>query len=116
MVEIRVATDPSRGYHVAKQVVGILNDPDGVDQALNREEAGCKFRLMGSRIGDIMVLGAEDVVFGDPAEVTIPSSLRSHRSLYEEMVPVIGYGGDFDGFEFQENKDLGRYVFERILT
>ena len=53
---------------------------------------------MGSRIGDIMALGAADVVFGDPAEVTIPSGLRSHGSLYEVMVPVIVCGGDFGGF------------------
>ena len=95
--------------------MGILNNLDGVDQALDRETAARRFRLMGSRIGDIMVLGAADVVFGDPAEVTMPASLRSHGSLYEEMVPVIGYGGDFNGFDFLENKDLGRYVFERVL-
>ena len=31
-----------------------------------------------------------------------------------EIVPVIGCGGEFDGFKFQENKDLGRYVFDRV--
>ena len=98
-----------------ERALGILNNLDGVDQALGREAAVRRFRLMGSRIGDIMVLGAADVVFGDPAEVTMPGSLRSHGSLYEEMVPVIGYGGDFAGFDFLENKDLGRYVFERVL-
>ena len=99
-----------------ERALGILNNMDGVDQALDREAAAHRFRLMGSRIGDIMVLGAAHVVFGDPAEVTMPGSLRSHGSLYEEMVPVIGCGGDFDGFDFLENKDLGRYVFERVLS
>ena len=99
-----------------ERALDILNKLDGVDQALDREAAAQRFRLMSSRIGDIMVLGAADVVFGDPAEVTIPASLRSHGSLYEEMVPVIGCGGDFAGFDFRENKDLGRYVFERILS
>lgn len=98
-----------------ERALAILNDLDGVDQALDREAAARRFRLMGSRIGDIMVLGAADVVFGDPSEVTMPASLRSHGSLYEEMVPVIGCGGDFNGFDFLENKDLGRYVFERVL-
>ena len=46
--------------------MGILDDPDGVDEALDRETAAQRFRLMDSRIGDIMVLGASDVVFGDP--------------------------------------------------
>ena len=89
---------------------------EGVDEALSREEAAKKFHLMPGRIGDLMVLGAPDVVFGDPDEVTMPPTLRSHGSLHEERVPIIGYGGAFDGFEFKENKDLGRFVFERVLA
>ena len=42
------------------------------------------------------------------------SKLRSHGSLYERDVPIIGYGSDFDGFEFRENRDIGRYVFQRL--
>ena len=42
-------------------------------------------------------------------------SLRSHASAHEQDVPIIGYNGDFDGFEFSENRDIGRYVFERVL-
>ena len=75
-----------------EQATEILNNLDGVDLALSRKETANRFRLMGSRIGDIMALGAADVVFGDPAEVTIPSGLRSHGSLYEVMVTVIGCG------------------------
>lgn len=95
--------------------VDALNNIDGVDQALPRDEAARKFRLMPSRIGDVMALGSEGVVFGDTEQVTMPHQLRSHGSLHEERVPIIGFGGDFDGFEFQENRDLGRYVFQRVL-
>ena len=98
------------------QALSVLRDTDGVDLALPREEAAQRFRLMSGRIGDVMVLGAADVVFGDPAEVTMPANLRSHGSLHEEQVPIIGCGGSFQGFEFLENKDLGRYVFERVLA
>ena len=97
------------------QALAVLRQVEGVDQALAREEAAQTFRLMAGRIGDIMVLGAPGVVFGDPEEVTMPPTLRSHGSLHEERVPVIGYGGNFDGFEFRENKDLGRFVFQRVL-
>ena len=83
---------------------------DGVDAALTKEEAARKFRLMPER------LGAPDVVFGNPDEVTLPPKLRSHGSLYEERVPIIGCGGSFDGFEFKENRDVGCYVFERVLA
>jgi phosphonoacetate hydrolase len=92
-----------------------LKQVDGVDEALSKEEAARRFRLMPNRIGDIMMLGAADVVFGNPEEVTLPPTLRSHGSLYEERVPIIGCGGSFEGFKFQENRDVGRYVFERVL-
>lgn len=98
------------------EAIEVLRDVDGVDDALPREEAARKFRLMSERLGDIMVLGGPDVVFGNPEEVTLPPTLRSHGSLYEEQVPIIGCGGSFDGFEFKENRDVGRYVFERVLA
>ena len=95
--------------------VGILRETDGVEEALPRTEAAERFSLMEERIGDIVVSGSADVVFGDPAEVTLPSGLRSHGSAHERRVPIIGYGGNFGGFEFRENRDLGRYVSERVL-
>ena len=94
----------------------VLNSIEGIDEALPREEAARRFRLMPDRIGDIVVLGSPDVVFGDPGEVTIPQNLRSHGSLHEQRVPIIGYGGSFDGFPFLENRDLGRYIFDRVLS
>ena len=99
-----------------EKALEVLRGIDGIDEALPREEAAKKCHLMSGRIGDLMVLGAPDVVFGDPQEVTMPPTLRSHGSLYEERVPIIGYGSGFDGFEFKENKDLGRFVFERVLA
>ena len=98
-----------------ESALSVLNGIDGVDEALPREEAARRFRLMADRIGDIVVLGSQQVVFGDHKEVTLPERLRSHGSLHEERVPIIGYGADFDGFPFLENRDVGRYVFERVL-
>jgi len=97
------------------QAIQVLDQVEGVDEALSREQAAQRFHLMPERIGDLMVLGGPEVVFGNPEEVTLPETLRSHGSLHEDRVPIIGYGGDFEGFEFRENKDLGRYVFERVL-
>jgi phosphonoacetate hydrolase len=96
--------------------VEVLAALEGVDAAYARDEAAARFHLMADRIGDIMVLGAADVVFGSPKEVEMPLGLRSHGSRYEDSVPIIGCGGSFDGFEFRENMDLGRYVFDRVLT
>ncbi len=96
--------------------LGVLRETEGVEEALPREEAAQRFGLMSERLGDILVTGAPDVVFGDPREVTLPAGLRSHGSMHESSVPIIGYGGDFGGFEFRENCDLGRYVSQRVLV
>ena len=96
--------------------IGILADTDGIREAMTRDEASAAFKLRPDRIGDLVVTGTEDVVFGDPTEVDLPTGLRSHGSTTEQDVPIFGYNGDFEGFSFRENRDLGRYVFERVLT
>ena len=45
----------------------------------------------------------------------MPPGLRSHASVHEREVPIMGYNGAFGGFTFEENRDVGRYVFERVL-
>ena len=94
----------------------VLQATPGVEEALTREEAVERYRLHYERIGDIVVTGAPDVVFGDPASVEMPPRLRSHASAHERSIPLIGYNGDFEGFSFEENRDIGRYVFERVLS
>ena len=42
--------------------------------------------------------------------------MRSHGSLHEAAVPIIGWGGSFHGHQFRENVDLGRYVFQHVLV
>ena len=46
----------------------------------------------------------------------MPPRLRSHGSRHECRVPLIGYNGDFHRFSFEENRDIGRYVLERVLA
>ena len=87
-----------------------------MEEALARDEAADKLKLHYDRIGDIVVTGAPDAVFGDPNEVDLPPRLRSHASAHERDVPLIGYNGNFDGFSFEENRDMGRYIFERVLA
>ena len=93
----------------------IIRETPGVEGALPREEAVAKFMLRGDRIGDVVVTGEKDVVFGDRTEVEMPPGLRTHGSTHERQVPLFGYNGDFAGFSFEENRDVGRYVFERVL-
>ena len=96
--------------------LAVLAETDGVDEALDREQAAVRFHLMPDRIGDIMVMAGPRVVFGDPQQVDLPPRLRSHGSLHEAIVPIIGWGGSFHGHQFRENVDLGRYVFQHLLA
>ena len=99
-----------------QEAIGVLRETDGVEGVFAREDAAERFSLMPERLGDLLVTADADVVFGDPAEVSLPPGLRSHGSAHETRVPIIGYGGDFGDFEFRENRDLGRYVSQRVLT
>ena len=101
---------------VVSRAVEILQETPGVEEALTREDGAARFKLHYDRIGDIVVTGEPDVVFGDPSEVDLPPRLRSHASAHERRIPLMGYNGDFEGFSFEENRDLGRYVFERVLA
>lgn len=98
------------------EAVKILSEIPGVHEALPRGEAASRFKLHYERLGDIVVNGDKDVVFGDPSEVELPQGLRSHASIHERRVPLIGYNGDFESFSFGENRDLGRYIWERVLV
>ena len=107
-----VHLDPDR----VRDAIAVLRDTPGVDEAMPREEAAAELHLRPDLIGDVVVNAAPEVVFGDADEVAMPEGLRSHGSQHEREVPIVGYNGDFDGFTFEENRDVGRYVFERVLT
>jgi len=57
---------------------------------LTSEDTSKKFNLPIDRIGDILVLGSKNSVFGPVREGEIESvELRSHGSLHEGLVPFI---------------------------
>jgi len=68
----------------------VLLGLDGVEYALTSEDASQRFNLPIDRIGDILVLGSKNSVFGPVREGEIESvALRSHGSLHEGLVPFI---------------------------
>ena len=85
-----------------------------MEEALERFEAASKYRLYFDRLGDIVVNAEPDAVFGDPSEIDMPPRLRSHASVHERAIPLLGYNGDFDGFRFEQNLDIGRYSFGKV--
>ena len=103
----------------ANAALDALRNLDGVEDALPVEEAATRFHLMPERMGDILVLADATTVFGDPAEVNMPSGLRSHGSVHEVQVPIIGCGPGLEDASaagrFRQNFDVGRYIFDEVL-
>lgn len=105
-------TDPVDEDRVTRVLLGL----DGVEQVLSREEAAHRFRLMASRIGDLVVLADHETVFGnleqDECE-ELPSSYRSHGSLYEQDVPLIIHNAQHAPPKdyFRYNVDLARWLY-----
>ena len=62
----------------------------GVETILTKSEAVIRYHLMPNRIGDLIVLGDRNTVFGDldTESENLPDSYRSHGSVYEAEVPI----------------------------
>jgi phosphonoacetate hydrolase len=75
------------------ELLGRLRDLEGVDVAIDREEACRRFDLPGDRIGDIVVTSTMHKVLGtsrDRHDLSgLDEPLRSHGGLTEEAVPMI---------------------------
>jgi phosphonoacetate hydrolase len=98
----------------AARVREIISSVQGVERILTRDEAAREFHLMPSRIGNLVVFGDKDTVFGelDDEKENFPG-LRSHGSLHETNVPLFVYNAknapkaEF----FNHNLDLARWLY-----
>ena len=97
------------------RAAAVIEKLPGVEAILTRTEAARRFRLMPSRIGELIALGNRDTVFGslDSEVVDLPAEYRSHGGLDEAKVPLAIYNAtnapaaDF----FRSNVDLARWLF-----
>ena len=96
-----------------ERTLDLLRALPGVEELYVREEAAQLFQLQADRIGDIFLLGARDVVFGDLEHLREEVAIRSHGSRHESTVPIVCYGRSFDASTYQRNIDLTRnFVWE----
>jgi phosphonoacetate hydrolase len=97
------------------RVARVLSGIEGVESVLTRSEAGRRFHLMTSRIGDLVVLGDRDTVFGelDSESEALPAEYRAHGSLHEVEVPLVIYNCDarLSADDFRFNRDLARWAY-----
>jgi phosphonoacetate hydrolase len=97
------------------KVSALLGKLEGVERVLTRAEAANEFKLMARRLGDLVVLGDRDTVFGtlDTAVERLPQGFRTHGSLHEMNVPVVLHNapGAPPAEYFQHNLDLARWMY-----
>jgi phosphonoacetate hydrolase len=101
----------------ASRATTIIGGLEGVESVLTRQEAARRFHLMPERIGELIVLGDKDTVFGDIETEfeALPPTLRTHGSLHETEIPMIIYNAsgtlppaDRLRYNFDMTRDLFR--------
>jgi len=103
--------DPREIDGVAQAVAGL----QGVETVLTRSEGAKRYHLMASRIGDLIVLGDRDTVFGelDSESEPLPPEYRAHGSLHEMDVPLLIYNAHakFNPESFRYNWQLATWLY-----
>jgi phosphonoacetate hydrolase len=94
----------------------IIADLVGVEEILERKDTALRFHVPAEHLGDLVVLGDTDTMFGeldDKEGEELPTSYRAHGSLYEMDVPLIVYNyqhpmppAEF----FRHNFDVTRFL------
>ena len=98
------------------QTAAIVRDLAGVEEILTREEAAERFNLPPEHLGDLIVTGDKNTMFGDmdSAHEFLPETYRAHGSLYEMRLPLIiwNYKNDLPDHDyFTHNLDLTRHLY-----
>jgi phosphonoacetate hydrolase len=98
------------------QAVDTISSLEGIEEVLTRRQAAERFHLMPERIGDLIVIGDIDTVFGDlpGAGEDLEPGYRSHGSLHESEVPLLIYNHAVELPErhaFRTNLDITRIPF-----
>jgi phosphonoacetate hydrolase len=102
----------------APQAIELIGTLAGVEAVFTREEAAARFQLMPEWIGQLVVLGDCETVFGelDTAMEVLDPRYRSHGSLHESAIPLVifNHAGELPPAEaFEANVDLTRTLYRR---
>jgi phosphonoacetate hydrolase len=100
----------------AERVMEIIRGLKGVEAVLTRAEAARRFHLMPGRIGELVVLGDKETVFGEleAESEELPATYRTHGSLHESDVPLVIYNASGElpkADDIHTNFDLTRNLF-----
>ncbi len=92
------------------EAIEVLQEIVGIERVYRCEEAAEQFGLMPDRIGDLFVLGAPEVVFGDIEGDEQRIDIRSHGSHHEAAIPIIGSVAKSPAHEYRYNLDIARHL------
>jgi len=94
----------------------IIENLDGVDEVLTKSEAFENLNLNKKMIGDLIVMGDKNTVFGDIPKSKFPRNLRSHASKHETSIPLVAINSPQKRDYFIENKSIGSYIINSYKT
>jgi phosphonoacetate hydrolase len=98
-----------------ESVTGIIAGLQGVDSVMDSEKAAAKYHLLPEFMGDLVVFGDRDTMFGDMNEPyeELPPTYRAHGSLHEMDLPLIMYNVNEmpDMESVTHNKDLAAWLW-----
>jgi phosphonoacetate hydrolase len=93
----------------------MLREVEGVEAVYTASEAAARFHLRQEHLGDLVLLGAKEIAFGNLLSPREAINVRSHGSLHESHVPVMVYNRQVRADDYQYNLDLTRLInLERI--
>jgi phosphonoacetate hydrolase len=100
----------------APRAAEIIRKLAGVDEVITRAEAARRFHLMPERIGELVVLGDKETVFGETEaeSESLPPTFRTHGSVHETEVPLIIYNNSWTlppADHFRNNFDVTRNLY-----
>jgi phosphonoacetate hydrolase len=101
----------------SRRATEVILGLEGVEDVLTRIGAARQFDLMPSRIGDLVVLGDRDTVFGELASETEPmaSDYRTHGSMHEAVVPLFVHNAESppEAASLRFNYDVAKHLFPK---
>jgi phosphonoacetate hydrolase len=88
----------------------LLKEEKGIESVISSREAAKIYNLHPGRIGHLFVLADRDTVFGSLPVGREEVNIRSHGSLHECQIPIIGCGAGPMAAQPESNCDVAAWV------
>lgn len=92
------------------EAIAVLQEERGIESVISSREAAELYNLHPGRIGHLFVLADGDTVFGSLPALREEVNIRSHGSLHELEIPIIGCGAGPMSALPQSNRDVAGWA------